>query len=680
MSRDDIRDALLLLEEPAEASPEFRQALLQRFISEASAPEGAPSPEEPAPSRLRRLRWLRLRPIPAVAAGLVIALLGTVLVIFPRSPSAWAALERAREQFRPRSLHATISNDTQAFGPDLETVREIRVVEIWFESETRWREETLSYNLFPEEDGNFTVFEGKLFGRYQSQVSTLFVQPASEIEDPYGLSGLVPHDPTMGAWGTSTGIKPTQQFLDENCEVSEDQIAGRAADKLTCKTGLEGDTLREATIWLDRETGLILKLDTFSCGTVEGKRRCGHEAVREVTSIEFDASFPDGIFDVIAPEGATVRWAGSGPAPAEYQTAPGKEVAATFPLDVPAGGGGVEMAFGFGSLWVLTQESYREGELRRIDPLTGKVLATIPIDGDFGDFTIEPTPPAELSQEERERIRRGEAPPPDEHPPTFRVQGLAVGEGFVWVGKVAGGRGEEHVAALERIDAKTNKVVGSPIRAGDRIDQIGDLTVAAGAVWMTGVGKSLAKVDAKSLAVTHIELEGETLWALGEGNGPVLGDGSLWVPVLVPNPRDPRDDRFLVRLDPATNAVQAKTSRDIGLGLSDLVFAEGALWFLGGDGRTTWVRRLDPRTNRVVASVAERPAGVDFPRYNALAGGGGYLWASDAIDNTVLKIDPRTNELVASIGVGRVPGQIAVGSRSIWVLNVEDRTVSRIDF
>lgn len=660
MSRDDVRDALLLLEEPAEASPRFREDLLKRFLEEVGGEEvGAPE-EISAPFRPPRRRWLRPRLVPALAVVAVLALLGTLLVLIPRPRSAFAVLQQARDRFTKTPFHATMRNVFGEFIGD-----DTLVIDLWFKSETQWRA-TVKSSL-RENPGDFTVFDGKLFGRYQSQVSTLFVQPASEIEDPYLQSGVAIHDPTIGQWPSATGLKPTAQFLNENCRVAENEIAGRRADKLTCDTGPRSD-LREVEMWLDRETGLILKMRTS-------------EVVREFLSIQFEPEFPAGIFDVVAPEGGKVRWAGSGPAPAEYQATPGKEVAATFSVTVPPSGGwSVEMAFGFGSLWVLTGELYRQGELRRIDPLTGKVVATIPIDGDFGDFTIESTgPPPELSQEEQERIRRGEAPP-DETPPTLRVHGLALGEGFVWVGKGAGGRGEEHVAALERIDPKTNKVVGSPIRAGDRIDQIGDLTVAAGAVWMTGVGKSLAKVDAKSLAVTHIELEGETLWALGAGNGPVLGDGSLWVPVLVPNPKDPRDDRFLVRLDPATTAVQAKTSKDIGLGLSDLVFTEGALWFLGGDLRTTWVRRLDPRTNRVVASVAERPQGLDFHRYNALVGGGGYLWVADAIENTVLKIDPRTNELVASIGVGRVPGQIAVGSRSIWVLNVEDRTVSRIDF
>lgn len=50
-----------------------------------------------------------------------------------------------------------------------------------------------------------------------------------------------------------------------------------------------------------------------------------------------------------------------------------------------------------------------------------------------------------------------------------------------------------------------------------------------------------------------------------------------------------------------------------------------------------------------------------------------------AAPNSVAVIDPRTNELVASIPVGAEPGPIAVGGGSVWVANVEERTLTRID-
>jgi len=47
--------------------------------------------------------------------------------------------------------------------------------------------------------------------------------------------------------------------------------------------------------------------------------------------------------------------------------------------------------------------------------------------------------------------------------------------------------------------------------------------------------------------------------------------------------------------------------------------------------------------------------------------------------NSVGVIDPKTNKLVAEIPVGIDPESVAVGEGGVWVANVEDETISRID-
>ena len=47
--------------------------------------------------------------------------------------------------------------------------------------------------------------------------------------------------------------------------------------------------------------------------------------------------------------------------------------------------------------------------------------------------------------------------------------------------------------------------------------------------------------------------------------------------------------------------------------------------------------------------------------------------------NHVGLIDPTTNEIVAEVPVGIRPGPIAAGAGSIWVGNLDDRTLTRID-
>jgi YVTN family beta-propeller protein len=47
--------------------------------------------------------------------------------------------------------------------------------------------------------------------------------------------------------------------------------------------------------------------------------------------------------------------------------------------------------------------------------------------------------------------------------------------------------------------------------------------------------------------------------------------------------------------------------------------------------------------------------------------------------NSVAVVDPSKNEVVDAIGVGGSPGPIAAGSGSLWVVNLNDRTLTKID-
>jgi branched-chain amino acid transport system substrate-binding protein len=47
--------------------------------------------------------------------------------------------------------------------------------------------------------------------------------------------------------------------------------------------------------------------------------------------------------------------------------------------------------------------------------------------------------------------------------------------------------------------------------------------------------------------------------------------------------------------------------------------------------------------------------------------------------NSVVAIDAASNDLGAPVSVGTTPGAVAAGDGSVWVLNADDRTVSRID-
>jgi DNA-binding beta-propeller fold protein YncE len=56
------------------------------------------------------------------------------------------------------------------------------------------------------------------------------------------------------------------------------------------------------------------------------------------------------------------------------------------------------------------------------------------------------------------------------------------------------------------------------------------------------------------------------------------------------------------------------------------------------------VRRIDPATNSVIASIAfeDQPPGVGFPVHGVF--GGGALWVVDELALRVYRIDPQTNQ------------------------------------
>ncbi len=53
--------------------------------------------------------------------------------------------------------------------------------------------------------------------------------------------------------------------------------------------------------------------------------------------------------------------------------------------------------------------------------------------------------------------------------------------------------------------------------------------------------------------------------------------------------------------------------------------------------------------------------------------------APTVVPNSVAKIDARTNDVVEVLDVGRFPGKVVSGQGFVWVVNIEDETLSRIE-
>jgi YVTN family beta-propeller protein len=96
----------------------------------------------------------------------------------------------------------------------------------------------------------------------------------------------------------------------------------------------------------------------------------------------------------------------------------------------------------------------------------------------------------------------------------------------------------------------------------------------------------------------------------------------------------------------------------------------------GGDSivvRPNSVAVIDPETNKLVADVevGKRPGPTAF--------GGGALWVANLDDSTLSRINPKTREVERTIPMQHVfPSDIAAGEAAVWVANGPDNAVVRV--
>jgi YVTN family beta-propeller protein len=90
-----------------------------------------------------------------------------------------------------------------------------------------------------------------------------------------------------------------------------------------------------------------------------------------------------------------------------------------------------------------------------------------------------------------------------------------------------------------------------------------------------------------------------------------------------------------------------------------------------------------PRTETGARRPRRLPIGIAVVVIAAAAASAAVLLSrSDpvptVVPNSLVKIDPRSNEVVEVIHVGRFPGKVASGNGFIWVVNIEDETLTRV--
>jgi YVTN family beta-propeller protein len=278
--------------------------------------------------------------------------------------------------------------------------------------------------------------------------------------------------------------------------------------------------------------------------------------------------------------------------------------------------GATDVAIGAGGVWVPGL-----GVLHRLDPQSGRIVATIPVRGssdlrsvavgggavwvtDSGTQTVTRVDPRNNTVVAS--IPVGGAP-----------AGIAYGFGIVWV---VNQQGLSVGAAVQTIDPTTNRV-GAPIP----VFQAGSLTIGATAVWVNGGLSGLHRLDPRTHAISTVTLPGY--------------------------------------IDPTT-----------GLATPVALVGTGEdIWLLG----VASLQRADPVTADPVGprlDISTGPVGVT-PQA---------LWIVQQPDNTkpsvLQEVDPTLLRPVGKpIAVGLTAVAVAATPQSVWVANFNAGSISKID-
>lgn len=228
-------------------------------------------------------------------------------------------------------------------------------------------------------------------------------------------------------------------------------------------------------------------------GQVEGERRVTAKgnypviklarvdpAARRVAAVRALPLRSNGNHLAVTGDGVWVSDPAEGPASRIYRVDPDRFALAGRPLQ--AGQEPVALAVHEGRLWVANHD---DGTLRRIDPATGNVEATI-------DLGVEP-------------------------------HGMAIGAGAVWIA-------DGHHNAVMRIDPGTGRIVA-------RIDagfETGMVAASDAGVWVAAAGgadltrNGLARIDPAANRATVVEVEGQVTEITADGSG-------VWVGIREPD-------------------------------------------------------------------------------------------------------------------------------------------------
>jgi virginiamycin B lyase len=219
--------------------------------------------------------------------------------------------------------------------------------------------------------------------------------------------------------------------------------------------------------------------------------------------------------------------------------------------------------------------------------------------------------------------------------------------GSIWVPSCAS-------QSVVRLDPKTWKITGKVATGVGRAQPA--LAASADSVWVLSDNKTtLSRVDPdQNLVVAELRLPAGC-------NTMTFGETALWVTC-------PADGR-VVRINPQTNLVEKYI--EVGGEPEAVAIGENSIWvYCRKEGK---VERVDPKTNKSTKTIETGVPGVE----GGIAIGLGSVWVTQE-GFPLTRIDPQTEKVVQQFW-GAGGGAIQVAVNSLWLTNLREKTLWRID-
>ena len=325
-----------------------------------------------------------------------------------------------------------------------------------------------------------------------------------------------------------------------------------------------------------------------------------------------------------------------------------------------------------GQLMLALYRSGRQAEALELYQQTRRLLRD--------ELGLEPSPA--LQELERAILRHDPAlagPRPEtSHPGRAKVRNprmlilagsllllAAIAAGLIELSRDSGRGGLPGVApnALGAIDPQTNEIVAQ-VPVGT---QPGDVIYGHGGLWVSNqIDGTVSRVDPKTRRQIRV------IPLAAAPSGLAAGNRSIWVAT----------DKGVKLIDPAYNVVgrtlpihgrKPTSGYPFPSAPTGVAFTRGAAWIStsngGLGGRVVQANRT---TGRVVETFT---IGDGPPAVTATTSA---VWVTDLFDNNVSRIDP-TGAVTNVIPVGHAPTRTAVGFHAVWVADSDDDDVKRID-